>query len=388
MAHDVINVWNLKNGALRCTLNQDLANFDVALSHDGNRIISASDIKPVKVWDSRTGKELCAFGERSRQVGLSRDGKLAFIGAGEAIKVFRVRAQDRPLEPVGQCRALAGTDLGRVASLTYQLVVRDADTGMEVARFDDPAFRCSGPSRETLALSEDGTCVVVYTGSDAFWRWDLSDAQKRQVFIHDGACRVAINADLTRALSQSRDDEIVSWDLKTGKEVVRFRSHQRFFDLAMSADGAEAVTWGVDSISRWDSSTGENLSKVRLDGIVQAVCVNSRVSLAVVTNQNHTMIWDVIEEREVCGLEDCLDGSAWADTVMSSDGELLAQIVSGDKLRLWDLRTEARLGTFTPDHPLSCCTFAGNQRIATGDDRGNVHFLKIGRGPSANIDRR
>jgi WD40 repeat protein len=388
MAHDVINVWNLKNGALRCTLNRDLANFDVTLSHDGNRIISASDIKPVKVWDSRTGKEVCAFGERSRQVGLSRDGKLAFIGAGGAIKVFRVRAQDRHQQPVVRCRAIAGTAIGHVASMTHQLIVSDADTGMEMTRLDDPAFLRSGKHEETLALSEDGTRVVVYTGADDFWLWDLAHTQEGHVFHHSDAQRVVVNANLTRALSQSEDGEIVSWDLTTGREMVRFRNREPFFDLAMSADGAEAVTWGVDSISRWDCSTGENLSTVSLDGIVQAVCLNSRVSLAVVTNQDHTMIWDVIKEREVCWLADCLDGGAWTDTVMSSDGELLAQIVGGDKLRLWNLRTEARLGTFTSDHPLSCCAFAGNQRIATGDDRGNVHFLKIDRGRSANIDRR
>ena len=62
---------------------------------------------------------------------------------------------------------------------------------------------------------------------------------------------------------------------------------------------------------------------------------------------------------------------------MTPDGRRAVSASYDNTLKVWDLETGRALATFHCDADVTCCAFAGNQRIVAGDTGGRLHHLQL-----------
>jgi WD40 repeat protein len=161
--------------------------YDVALSADGHRAISASADGTLKVWDLDTGQELRTLVGHSNalyDVALSADGRRA------------VSASDR-----------------------QTLKVWDLDTGQELR-----TLAGHSSSVHSVALTADGRRAVSASADSTLKVWDLDTGQELRTLAghSDWVNSVALSVDERHAVSSSDDNTLRAWDLETGACIATF----------------------------------------------------------------------------------------------------------------------------------------------------------------------
>jgi WD40 repeat protein/DNA-binding winged helix-turn-helix (wHTH) protein len=181
---------------------------------------SAGD--PVKLWDTRTGKQLHDFPAQSNvwSVAWSADGATLASGSADA----QIRLWERQ---TGNCVATLRGHNGLVWAVAWRR---------------DHQILASG--------SEDRTIIL----------WDLKTCQPiRALRGHREAVRTIAWSPSGRILaSGSHDGEIRLWDIATGKRLKVLSGHRgRVYALAWSHDGQTLISSGADAtILLWDVAIG------------------------------------------------------------------------------------------------------------------------------------
>ena len=200
--------------------------LSVAISADGQTLVSGSWDNTINVWDLSAGKEIRTLSNHTNyvlSVALSADGGTLVSGSWDAtIKV---------------CDLVSGKEVRTLSDHTnYVLCV---------------AFCVDG---ETLVSgSSDGIIKV----------WKLSTGKKVCSFTghRSGVWCIAISADRQTMVSGSLDQTIKVWDLSTGQEVRTLIGHTMpVLSVAISPDGETLVSGSSDkTIKLWKLSTGKEI---------------------------------------------------------------------------------------------------------------------------------
>ncbi|WP_235656347.1 WD40 repeat domain-containing protein, partial [Fischerella thermalis] len=225
---DTIKIWCLSTGTLLdcLTKHSDGVNT-VAISPDGKTLVSGSDDNTIKIWSLSTGKLLRTLTEHSNSVmtvAISPDGQTLVSGSYDnTIKIW---------------------------SLSTGKLLRTL-TG------HSDWVRC-------VAISPDGQTLVSGSDDRTIKIWSLSTGKLLRTLTEEHSCfvySVAISPDgRTLASNGNYDDSITIWRLSTGKLLRCLTDGVGVSTVAISPDGKTLVSGSCDgTIKIWSLSTGKLL---------------------------------------------------------------------------------------------------------------------------------
>lgn len=278
----------------------------VAVSGDGQRIVSASQEGTVKIWDA--GQEKHSFNAGGltgliTAIGLTADGQRFILAAKDPVpKIYDAAGKvehsltghndyvyGAAITPDGSRVVTASFDAtimtwdgktgkrgitigkslmgnghfkttisadGRrlAASVTDQTVhVWDAERGDEIR-----VINMQGGRHASLALSPDGKRLFTTTfDQTAIHLWEV-DTGKDLLTLPGApgmaiAC-LALSTDGKRLAAGDANGGVHLWDAATGQKLHTLHDHEgRVMDIALTADGRRAVTGGFDqTVKVWD----------------------------------------------------------------------------------------------------------------------------------------
>ena len=223
----VIPTKNTSNITLANTLtgHSDIVWF-VALSPDGQTLVSSSGDQTIKLWNLSTGEHRSTLSGHSGTVwsiALSPDGQTLASGSSDrTIKIWKLSSGEL-------LRTLYGHS-GAVWSIAFS------------------------PDGQTLASGSNDNTIKI---------WKLSSGELlRTLYGHSDAVRsIAFSLDGQTLASGSSDNTIKIWKLDSG-ELLRtlFGHSDRVITLALSPDGQILASGSVDkTIKIWNLSSGKLL---------------------------------------------------------------------------------------------------------------------------------
>ncbi|GHO82248.1 Hsp70 family protein [Dictyobacter formicarum] len=189
----------------------------VAISPDGETLVSGSLDKTIKVWNLATGQLLHILTGHTGIVSsaaISPDGETLVSGCDEMIKVWRLATGQLLHILTGHTRGVSGVAIS--------------------------------PDGETLVSGSDDKTIKV---------WNLATGQQlRTLTGHTrGVYSIAISPDGETLVSGSDDETIKVWDLATGQQLRTLTGHTDVvYSVAISPDGEALVSGSLDkTIKIW-----------------------------------------------------------------------------------------------------------------------------------------
>jgi Tol biopolymer transport system component len=261
---------SLENVSLASTITgHDYNVHSVAISPDGQRLVSSSDDNTIKIWQLSTGRELRTIKGDSvcfNRVAINPDGQTFVSGSDDnRIKIWQLNTGRELRTLTGHSKSVISV----VISPDGQTLVSGSDdnkikiwqlsTGRELRTLTGHSGGVS-----SLAISPDGQTLVSADLEGIIKIWQLSTGELLYDFTgHDGGISsVVISPDGQTLVSSGVEDAIITiWQLSTGLELRTLTGHDEgVFSLAISPDGQILVSGSDDdTIKIWQLSTGQEL---------------------------------------------------------------------------------------------------------------------------------
>jgi WD40 repeat protein len=307
--------------ALRTALEAPLERFilhhheevrTAAFSPDGTRIVTASDDKTARVWDSVTGNLL-----------------LTLSGHQGAI-------WDAAFSPDGKLIVTTSAD--------KSAIVWDAESG-------DKSVILKGHSAvvEAAAFSPDGTRIVTASDDATAIVWDTATGQKVTTLKgHTGGLvKASFSPDGTRIVTASQDHSAMVWDARTGKPLSTLKGHaEEVRDAVFSTDGTRIVTASRDMTAMvWDARSGHPLATLKghLDQVNTAVFSPDGTHIVTASNDHTARVWDSQSGVLILilpGHTDYVDRATY-----SPNGKFIVTSSWDRTARIWNAKTGELLST-------------------------------------------
>jgi WD40 repeat protein len=204
--------------------------WSVCISADGKRLLTGSEDKTLRLWDTATGKCLQVFKGHTQHIFgavLSPDGKQVLSAGDQTVRLW------------------------------------DTATGKEIRQMtghDGPVVRVAfGPEGRAISGGTDGTVLV----------WNLQTGKHTAVLSgHTATVRFVAYSDKAKvAATSSYDGSIRLWNLDTGKEVRSLAEHrgpEDLMSLCFSPDGKYLLAPAVDlSLRLVEVATGKEIKRIK-----------------------------------------------------------------------------------------------------------------------------
>ncbi|AUX42963.1 WD repeat-containing protein [Sorangium cellulosum] len=343
-----------------------------AISPDGQRIVSASLDRTLKVWDLGTGQILSTLRGHSDQVmacAIAPDGQRIVSASDDgALKLWDLTTGQLLWTIRGHSGRISSCvfspDGERIASTSHdgKLKIWNSAKGQLVS-----TFRC----RQTVnscAISPDGKRIVAACGNN-LKVWDF-DAGQRLFTIqgHSGSVNsCAISPDGRRIVSASDDGTLKVWDMATGKALSTVRSNsRRLFTCAISPDGQRALSTSRSTVDVLDLETGQLLFVLQghSDDVIACVFSPDGQRIVSASDDGTLKVWNLETGRPPSALRGHTDEiNACA---ISPDGQRIASASEDGTLRIWNPTTGRLLSTIEEgDETVRACAFSPDgQRVA------------------------
>jgi len=365
----------------------------VAISPDGNRILTGSLDMTAKVWEANTGRELLTLaGHKSFvwAVAFSPNGRFMVTGSWDQTAKIWDADNGRLLHTLkghkGGVRAVAVSPDG-------QRIVTGIDNGKAkvwLAATGQELFTFEGHGRIPVisaAFSPYGHRVVTGCWRQTAKLWDADSGRELLTLVghEDGVWSVAFSPDGQRIVADYGQKARV-WDAASGQVVLTIDGHPGSAGVnavAFSPDGQWIVTGSLDRTAKvWDANTGVELNTLRGHSLgIFAVAVSSNGQRIVTGSWDHTAkVWDATSVREVVTLSGHED-RVWS-VAFSPDARWILSGSRDRTVRLWDAASGQQVRTFQ-NHGAwirSVAFSPDGRRIVTGGDDRTVKVSDLASG--------
>ena len=296
-------------------------------SRDGRFVVTASNDRTAKLWETRTGREVQTFKGHSSgvtSVSISADAKFIVTGSSDGSAKLWDTVTGREVKAFGSSDAYKGS-----------------------MSFDSYLDSVNG-----VSLSPDGKYVVTGT-NNGMKLWDVRTGRILRSLSGSMILSVSFSPDSRYVLTAGDQSTARLLDVSTGKEVRIFTSPYNpkpgskpesdsgyIYAAIFSPDGKYVVTSGYGAAVMWDVRTGREIR----------------------TFQGHS---DMIRS-----------------VVFSLDGRYLAT-GSGDKtVKVWEVATGRKIVSFKePTHVVKSVGLSPDGKYAvTGNEYGTVRFYDVSTG--------
>jgi WD40 repeat protein len=251
--------------------------ISIAISPDGQTLVSGSNDQTIKVWNLRTGQLLRTLSGHSDYVSclaISSDNQTLVSGSNDqTIKVWNLRTGQllRNLEPQGYSNGVGDVAVSLdgqtlVSSDSSDIKLWNLRTGQLLRTLEGHKF----PVRD-LVMSSKGETFASGSLDGSAKMWNLRTGQLLNNFPHgsgeptqsattepvEGVYAVAISPDSQTLITGSggAENSLKIWKVRTAEVVRTLKGHSKaVFSLVMSPDGQTIYSGSMDgTIKVWRS---------------------------------------------------------------------------------------------------------------------------------------
>ena len=323
LSGNLMGFWDLRSDGTFHTLEGHSGSVKaVAITVDGDRAVSASEDKTLKLWDLETRREIRTLsGHRApvSAVAISPDGSRVVSAAFDELKVW------------------------------------DIETGSVVHTLNHHTSTI-----EEIAISRDGRRVVSGSMDQKSRVWDMRSGRLLTT-LHGHTSivsAVAITPDGLRALSASQDETIKTWDLTNLGRNTDPEGHAAIETVAItvSADRTEVVSASGEEIRIWDSSSGKLRRTLKTGWSANDLVVTPDKRWAITAGYQDIYIWDLTQSRLTAWRRKHRENrkiEAHTESVsalaLTPDGSRLVSGGGDATIKIWDFQTGRELAVL-PGH--------------------------------------
>ncbi|MEM8932735.1 MAG: WD40 repeat domain-containing protein, partial [Acidobacteriota bacterium] len=312
---------------LRVDRAGDTAWVDVALDHDGTRVLLAGrhDVRVAGSPGSGSFERTVQTSEPIRQVELSPDGNMLAVATHRAVDLYEVDLGTRRLSvphdlPV---RAVAFGGGGETLVMASGNIVRvlDVESHQEIATLSGHAQVIAD-----LAIGPEGLQAVTAAadGTAKIWRIGRSGIDSDDSFFAPSGASLL-------AISGRRAVHLVAHTLA---EIAEHESDSQITFGSFSPDGERIATAGSNGVvTVWSARSGETLAE--LDHAVSGHMARFSADgerIVTTADDRAARLWSAVDGRELARWD---HPQALLDARFSPDGELVMTVGSAGYLRLW-----------------------------------------------------
>jgi WD40 repeat protein len=348
------------NPKLALQLGHSQAVTSVALSADGNYLVTGSEDKTAKLWQVGEDRELRTFSGHSEQVtsvALSIDGKYLVTGSQDrTAKLWDVESGQELRSFTHSIELVSSRHYCAVLSVAFsadgKYIVTGSDSG-GVKLWDVESgqelrsFRGRDSYIYSVALSKNGKYLLASGGGAKLW--DVETAKEIRSFgAHGNVNSVAFSANERYVATGDGDLAARLWDLESGKEVRSFTGHSdAIASVALSRDGKYLVTGSRDNTSKlWEIASGKQLRLFtgHSDDVTSVALSADGRYLLTGSRDKTAKIWRMDSSGQLPSFIG--HSQAVYSVALSRDNKYLAT-ASGDKTaKLWDMASGQQLRSF------------------------------------------
>ena len=268
-------VWEAASGKKIQTFSAHTAPvWSVAMTNDGRQVLSGSDDKRAYLWEASTGKILQSFVghiDKVLAVSLSGDGKLALTGSWDKTAILWDAVSGIRLQTfLGHTDRVYGVALSSDARYVLTgsgdntAILWDAASGKKIQSFLGHANFVMG-----VALSSDARYVLTASSDRTAALWNAATGAKIQTFLGHGniVTSVVVSGDGKYVVTGSEDRSAILWTV-SGKKLQTFQGHTGWVgSVALSGDSKHVLTGSGDkSAILWDVKTSPAREVFNING--------------------------------------------------------------------------------------------------------------------------
>jgi WD40 repeat protein/class 3 adenylate cyclase len=365
----------------------------VTFSHDGKYVLTGSEDKTVRLWDTNTGKELHRFEAAGAgdKVGagcvafLPDDRRIftvvgGYCGAPWNLSGGTVRLWDIATGAVlHEFPFVASMGYAWTVDSKYRYIVVQAEKEAQVWDTDTGKKLASFPVVfDNAKISTDGKMVATADSSGTVTLWDTQTGARIRQFTDlksFGGDTLAFSLDGKMLAGGDGSGAEVVWDVQSGAILHRFTGHNGGGDLQtaiFSPDGQYLLTCDPAGIMLWSLRAPNGLPQfVGHTAGLGAIFTPDGKRVVTFANDNTARVWDAQTGQTLqvlTGHTAYLNGAA-----VSPDGKRVLTTSSDNTARMWDLQTGQELHRF--DLPGA----GGDNGVAISPDPDGRYALMSGR---------
>jgi WD40 repeat protein/serine/threonine protein kinase len=346
-----ILMWNLQTGQMdRVFSGHREWVIAVALTSDGQRMVSSSGDGTVRVWDIASWETLFALPNHGGPVWtvvLTPDEHTIITG-----------------------------DINGVVRLW------DYETQALLSE-----FQAHNTYISDMMLTRNGQRILTSSCDNTVRLWDLAtETEIMRYQGHEGCVRTfSLTPDGNFLVTGSYDNTARLWDVETGQELMQYRGHADSVEsVDVSPDGRYLITGSWDRSARlWDITTGETLRIFRgqpdIYGIARFTANGKQI---VISSFNRIELWNLETSVEPVLMRPPYIAHT-SDSILIqfvNDAEQLLTVSATGVVRIWDTEgSHQELSTHSLDMPLSldAVFLEDKQQIVSATSEGRIQIWNL-----------
>lgn len=375
-------------GPRREFIGHDDRILDIAMSEDGQTLISSSEDGTIIVWDVVDGERLRTFEEHEDavdQIALGRDGQNVISSSVDGVvMVWNTTSGEvlatRTIES-GQLNALVMLHDESVALLAIDNAVFSWDPAQDelIQIFDEQSENIF-----SLTLSYDGLFLALgmYDGSVLVWNTATDTMQYTFDDAHSDWVRQTIfSTDNDYLVSVSDDGTAMVWNLETKEHERTFFEHpDSVWSVDISADSQFILTGGFDGeLMLWELESGSLILTLKghSDPVTAGMFLPGSQQMVSASFDENILLWDLTNGMIQQTFQN--DEQGFQIAVLSDDGQSLVFGQNDGSITILDRITGViQLNYQVHDSPIFSMAFSPDgHQVVTGALDGSLVISNI-----------